>query len=136
MNKTFKISRAESIEMLDLTWSHKDKHTPIYTDLFHFSGEEQIPVKLLLGTLSASLLLEECPAAEQEMQLQEDGRYLLSTKVCSFKGVGRFVLGLFDDIEVVDSPDFLKFLQEKVEFLTFKIKKCRSLSLFGLSFAP
>ncbi len=123
MNKTFKISRAESIEMLDLTWSHKDKHTPIYTDLFHFSGEEQISVKLLLGTLSASLLLEECPAAEQEMQLQEDGRYLLSTKVCSFKGVGRFVLGLFDDIEVVDSPDFLKFLQEKVEFLTFKIKK-------------
>lgn len=122
MNKTFKISRAESIEILDIAWSNKQRHAPFYTDLFHFSGEEQTEVKLLLGKLSSSLLLEEVPQALQQMELQEDGRYLLTTQVCSFVGIARFVLGLFDDIEIVDSPDFQKYLYQKIENLTEKIK--------------
>ena len=123
MNKTFKISRACDVQIVDMLWSHKDKHLPFYTDLFHFSGEKRFPVKLLLGHLASSLLLEECPGAEDEMELQDDGRHLLTTEVCSFKGVGRFVLGLFDDIEVVDSPDFQKYLNARIRNLTHKIKK-------------
>ena len=123
MNKTFKISRAQSVRVLDMLWEHKDEHVPFYTDLFHFSGEKRYPVKLLLGHLSSSLLLEECPGAENELELQDDGRFLLTTEVCSFKGVGRFVLGLFDDIEVIDSPDFQRYLNERIKNLTFKIKE-------------
>lgn len=123
LNKTFKISRAESVEMLDMLWSNKDKHQPIYTDLFHFSGEQVIPVTLLLGPLAASVLLEEYPAAESQLQMQDDGRQLLTTNVCSLKGIGRFVLGLFDDVEVVDSPQLMKYLQEKTKLLTFKFKE-------------
>lgn len=123
MNKTFKISRAQSIELLDMLWSHKDKHKPIYTDLFHFSSETTTTVRLLLGTLATSLLLEEYPAAEHEMKQQEDGRYLLTTNVCSFKGIGRFVLGLFDDIEIIDSPELTQYLQAQAELLTQKIQK-------------
>ena len=122
-NKTFKISRARSIEMLDLLWMHKDQHTALYTDLFHFSGEEKMPVQLLLGPLASSLLIEECPNAELQMTLQPDGRHLLTTEVCSYKGVGRFVLGLFDDIEVVDSPEFEKYLHERVALLTQKFSE-------------
>ena len=120
MNKTFKISRAKGVEMLDLLWSHKDQHEPFFTDLFHFSGTTRFKVKLLLGPLAKSLLLEECPSAERELRLQNDGRWLLTTQVCSFKGVGRFVLGLSDDIEVVDSPDFQRYLRHRIEDLTQK----------------
>ena len=123
MNKTFKISRAKEVRILDMLWTHKDEHAPFYTDLFHFSGEQRYPVKLLLGHLASSLLLEECPAAEEQMELQDDGRHLLTTDVCSFKGVGRFVLGLFDDIEVVDSPDFQRYLNERIKNLTLKIRE-------------
>ena len=123
MNKTFKISRAKEVRVLDMVWSHREQHMPFYTDLFHFSGEQRYPVNLLLGHLSSSLLLEECPGAEEQLELQDDGRYLLTTDVCSFKGVGRFVLGLFDDIEVVDSPDFQRYLNERIKNLTFKIKE-------------
>lgn len=123
MNKTFKISRAKEVRILDMVWSHRDQHMPFYTDLFHFSGEKQYQVKLLLGHLASSLLLEECPRAEKQLVLQDDGRYLLDTEVCSFKGVGRFVLGLFDDIEVVDSPDFQRYLNERIKNLTYKIKE-------------
>lgn len=122
MNKTFKISRAKEVKIMDMLWTNREKHTPFYTDLFHFSGEQRYTVHLLMGYLASSLLLEECPAAEEQMELQDDGRYLLTTEVCSFKGIGRFVLGLFDDIEVVDSPDFQRYLNERIKNLTQKIR--------------
>jgi predicted DNA-binding transcriptional regulator YafY len=122
MNKTFKISRAETVEILDIRWSHKASHAPFYTDLFHFSGEERYPVSLLLGPLAASLLIEEYPAAAEQMELLSDGRQRIHLEVCSYKGIGRFVLGLLDDIEIVDSPDFTRYLKERMLLLTQKLE--------------
>jgi hypothetical protein len=34
--------------------------------------------------------------------------------VCAYRGIGRFVLGLYDDIEVLGSPDFIDYLKEKI----------------------
>ncbi len=122
MNKTFKISRAKSVEMIDLLWAHKEAHRPFFRDAFHFSGETRFPVKLKLGPLATSLLLEEFPNAESHLSLCDDGRHMLSTEVCSFKGIGRFVLGLFDDIEVIDSTDFMQYLEARIKDLTEKIR--------------
>lgn len=44
-----------------------------------------------------------------------DGRHRFDTEVCSYKGIARFVLGLFDDIEIVDSPEFMNYIQQKVK---------------------
>lgn len=121
MNKTFKLSRAKSVELLDLLWSNKAAHTPFFVDLFHFSGERRYPIKLILGPLAASLLLEEFPAAEGQLSLCDDGRHILETDVCSFKGVGRFVLGLYDDIEIVESPEFKEYMAARIKDLTQKI---------------
>ena len=122
-NKTFKLSRIRKVEPLDLLWSHKNEHAEFFTDLFHFSGEERFPVTLILGQLSMSLLVEEYPGASAMLKKQDVGRFLLKTEVCSYKGIGRFVMGLIDDIEIVDSPDFVEYLRGKVEDLTQKVGK-------------
>lgn len=120
-NKTFKLSRIRKVEPLDLLWSHKSEHAEFFTDLFHFSGEERFPVTLILGQLSMSLLVEEYPGASALLEQQEDGRFLLKTEVCNYKGIGRFVMGLIDDIEIVDSPEFVDYLRGKAKDLTQKI---------------
>ena len=120
-NKTFKLSRIRKVEPLDLLWSHKHEHAEYFTDLFHFSGEERFPVTLILGQLSMSLLVEEYPGASALLKQQEDGRFLLKTEVCNYKGIGRFVMGLIDDIEIVDSPEFVDYLRGKAKDLTQKI---------------
>lgn len=121
MNKTFKISRAERVDLLDMLWSHKEAHLPFYTDMFGFSGEQLFPVRLVLGPLSARLLIEEVPSAASQLALLDDGRYRLHARVCSYKGVGRFVLGLCDDVEVESPRDFKDYLRARVRFLTQKI---------------
>lgn len=136
MNKTFKISRAASVELLDLLWTHKKEHQPFHTDLFHFSGDRLYRIRLLMGRLATSLLLEETPAAESQITLQDDGRWLLDTEVCSFKGAGRFVLGLFDDIEVVDSPEFQNYLNQRIHSLTQKSESDRKCHNKGISLQP
>ena len=64
---------------------------------------------------SANLLLEEFPDSQRQLHLMPDGRHRFDTEVCSYKGIARFVLGLFDDIEIVDSPEFMNYIQQKVK---------------------
>lgn len=114
-NKTFKISRAESVEMLDVPWIHESSHKNIYTDLFMFSGEQRQRVVLRLGQLSRNLLVEEYPAAEPFISADGQQRWLFDAEVVSFLGIGRFVLGLYEDIDVLGSTEFRKYIAEKVE---------------------
>lgn len=113
-NKTFKITRIEAIEQLDLLWSHTSEHAPFYSDLFGFTGEERQKVSLVLDQLATSILLEEYPDSQRQLKQLPDGRQRLDTEVCSFIGIGRFVLGLFEHIEIVDSPDFAEHMKQRV----------------------
>ncbi len=122
-NKTFKLSRCKSVEVLDLQWQCESEHRPMYTDIFHFSGEDTSRVRLLMGNRSKTILLEETPEAAPYLIPQNDGRWMLDAEYCSFVGVARFYLGLFEDIEIIESPDFIEFLKQKVQFLTHKINK-------------
>lgn len=113
-NKTFKPSRAASVEITDVEWLNEAEHRKIYTDIFMFSGEERHHVKMYIGRLSHNLLLEEHPLSESFITETDDKeRWLFETDVVSFLGIGRFVLGLYDDIEVLGSEEFKAYLKSK-----------------------
>ena len=61
MNKTFKLSRIQEVEMLDLSWSNESKHINIHTYIFMVSAEEDQIVKLRMGLLSTDILREVYP---------------------------------------------------------------------------
>jgi predicted DNA-binding transcriptional regulator YafY len=113
-NKLFKTNRIESIEILDEKWQYKQEHKEGYIDIFRISNFERFPIKLELGLRSASLLIEEYPLAEQYLKKINTNKWILETEVCSYEGVGRFVMGLLNDIEIINSPDFENFIQNKI----------------------
>lgn len=113
MNKTFKLTRMESVEMLDDEWLHEDEHRQMYTDIFMFSGERQYTVDLRMGTLASNLLREEYPASVPHIEQEDDRHWLLHLPVCSYRGIGRFVLGVFEDIQVLGDEGFKVYLKEK-----------------------
>ncbi|GHT31933.1 transcriptional regulator [Bacteroidia bacterium] len=113
-NKLFKIDRIESIQILPKKWQHEPEHKAGYIDIFRISSFERLPVKLRLGLRSASLLTEEYPLAAQCLTKISDNEYLLETEVCSYEGVGRFVIGLLSDIEIIDSPELKEFIGNKM----------------------
>lgn len=115
MNKTFSLSRVEEVQLLDIRWDHADCHRPLHVDLFHFSGEERTHVRLRLGLLAKAVLLDEYPEAEEHLSPLDDGHWLFDAEFCSMKGIGRFVIGLLDDIEILDAPELTAYLKERVE---------------------
>ncbi|MCR5817635.1 MAG: WYL domain-containing protein [Prevotella sp.] len=120
INKTFKLSRMEDVQLLDITWEHQNKHHKIFTDIFMFSDEKQWTVTLLMGRLSSSILLEEYPKARKYLTQQDETHWQLELPVCSFIGIGRFVMGLFEDIEVQGCNEFKEFLNNKINNLSKK----------------
>lgn len=114
MNKTFKLSRMQDVELLDTEWRYDKRHRNMYTDVFMFSGEERMPVSMVLGELSYNVLKEEYPQAEKYITDNSEGQHLLEMDVCNYAGIGRFVLGLYDDIRVTGDEGFIGYLEEKI----------------------
>lgn len=115
--KTFKISRIQKVNIMENAWQNEDKHKTGYVDIFRMHGTQRFPVRLRLSVRAASLLMEEYPLSAPFLKEAEGGRYLLETEVCRFEGVTRFVLGLYDDIEILGGKDLRAHIEYKVKML-------------------
>lgn len=137
MNKTFKVSRMTDVVMLDLEWGNEARHKQVFTDLFMFSGEERLPVKLRLDLLAYNLMIEEYPKStdfivEEALADEADGagnaddtsivaprkdakHWIFSADFASYIGISRFVLGLYNHIDVLESREFKEYLREEVQ---------------------
>ena len=109
-NKLFKVSRIGSVEVFPENWKYEENHKSGCIDIFRMNSCEMKHIKLKLGLRSTNLLIEEFPLATKHLQKLPNNEWLLDTDVCSYDGVGRFVMGLLDDIEIIDSPEFEKHI--------------------------
>lgn len=112
--KLFKLARIDSVEITNTEWQYQPQHEKSFIDIFRMNGNERLRVRLSLGILSRNLLLEEYPLAEQQLTPTEDGRWILDTEVANYAGVARFVVGLMDDIRIIDTPDLEQYLANYV----------------------
>ena len=120
MNKLFKVSRIGSVEVLDVEWQSEVQHAEGYIDIFRMTGFDQHRVQLRLGMLARNLLIEEYPLAERDITSLGDKSWLLDAMVCNYLGIGRFVMGLLDDVEIVDSPEFERYIADSVAKISHK----------------
>lgn len=112
--KLFKTARAAEVQMTGIVWKHEELHCPEPMDVFRIHGSDQIRVKLLMNMRAANLLAEEYPMAEEFIEAAGNNQFYFRGWVTNFEGIGRFILGLPDDIRVL-SPENLKlFLNEKI----------------------
>ena len=110
MNKLFKVARIGSVEVLETPWQCAERHERGFIDVFRMTGFEQHHVVVKLGMLARNLLIEEYPLAERDIKPLDATHWLLDTMVCNYVGVGRFVMGLLDDVEIIASPDFEAYI--------------------------
>ena len=113
--KLFRVSRIGAVEMLPEPWLHKAEHVEGFIDIFRIHSNRKLPIQLKLGLRATSLLTEEFPLAAPQLQKLPDNQWLLKTEVCSYEGVGRFVLGLPGEIEIIESPDFLDYISMQLD---------------------
>ena len=111
INKRFKVSRIEDVELLEEPWRFGDAHAAEPMDAFRMHGSQPVRVRLQLDYVAKNLLLEEFPLAEQGLT-ERDGGWLWEGDIYGMQGVGRFVLGLADHVRVLEGDALKEFLQE------------------------
>lgn len=110
--RDFKVERIGDVQVLDAPITCKTAVKP--PDLFGMSGESAFTVTLRLTSRAYRLLIEEFP--ETRPFIKNDGKCcVFSTQVQGVEGVGRFVLGLCDEVEVAEPEELKQYLREKVE---------------------
>ncbi len=109
----FKIDRMGGIELL-----HNEKITPnrttTSTDFFGLTGEDWKEVRIKLGNMAHHLLVEEFPATRSYIRKIKEEFFFIGP-VLSWKGIGRFVLGLPGELEVIAPEEFKEYLREKLK---------------------
>ena len=115
--KTFKIARIRGqVEVLPQRWQHTTEHTNYYTDAFGFSGEVRHRVILRLTMLAAQVLCEEFGVKESQLLIDSDNQHrIFATHVCSSVGIGRFVMGLINDVEVIRGNELRQFIKQELD---------------------
>ena len=113
--KLFKLARIDSVEVTNEEWQYESEHKKGTIDIFRMNGEERHRIRLSLGLLSHNLLIEEYPLAEQYLSQIDNERWMLDTEVTSYAGVARFVVGLMDDIRIIDTPELELYLANYVD---------------------
>ncbi len=116
-NKTFRLSRIGSIELLPVNWYNEEKHNEFFVDAFNFSGESQYPVEVKLNFRAVRLLVEEYPSCAHFLTRKSNEEWVLKMNVCDFRGIGRFCIGLFRDVKPIGSQAFLDYLNNEMKEL-------------------
>ncbi len=113
-NKQFKTARIDHVEILNKPFAYADQHKKQPVDVFRISSHHQTPVSLLLNMRAYSLLIEEYPLAEPLCTKLPDNKWQFNGEVCGFEGVGRFVLGLMDEIKVLTPKGLKEYVDNKI----------------------
>ena len=66
-----------------------------------------------LSMRAYNLVIEEFPLSEKVIKPIENNQYVFDGWVTSYNGIGRFVLGLPEEIEVISPDSFKDFLNKK-----------------------
>ena len=112
INKVFKISRIDTVKILSEGWQSEDRHEEKIIDSFRMSGSPVEHVRLKLSLMAKNLLTEEFPVTGAEVY-QQKRSWFWEGDVNSLEGIGRFVLGLSDEITVEEGPLLKAWLSGK-----------------------
>jgi proteasome accessory factor C len=111
--KQFKLDRIGEVILLNKTFAYEPLHEKSQADIFGFNGDADTWVMLEMSLRAYLLMREEYPLALPYLRKEED-RYVFHGPVANFEGVGRFTLGLIDEISIKSPESFIQFLKKKL----------------------
>ena len=130
-NKEYKISRIGKVEVTDQPWKYQQKHrSEPKVDIFKFLEQEKsepFHIVLRLTRYAKTLLVEEFPRSRSlldpsrrgtrnRLTESEDKQYwTLETDVYRLESVGRFCLGLMNQIRVEECDALKDYIKGEIE---------------------
>jgi predicted DNA-binding transcriptional regulator YafY len=111
--KIFKTERIGGAELTLAPWVFEERHEELNMDPFGISGTEAVKVHIRMGKRAWQLLCEEHPDAVPAI-VPHNSKWDYTGDVYGFEGVGRFVMGLIDQVEVIAPAALKEYVRESI----------------------
>ena len=112
--KRFKTDRIGEVKISADHWQFEQRHKSISQDLFGMSGSEPIQIEIELSNRAYRLLKEEFNPKEKAFTPTENG-FLYLDKVFAWEGIGRFLMGLLDEVHILKPLELKQYIHDKLE---------------------
>jgi len=113
--KQFKLDRIGDVLALDQPFRYESLHQKSTSDIFGMTGNSTTWITLKLKMRAFLLLREEHPLSIPYTEKIDDHSYQFHGPVNNVKGIARFVLGLLDEVEVIEPKEFREYVVGKIE---------------------
>lgn len=115
-NKYFNIERMGSVEILTKRMKYQEAHKFHKPDIFGFMGKSlQKEIILKLNLRACLFLRENNPMSIPYIQQESPGVYVFHAQVQSFIAPAKFVLGMQQDVDVMGSEEFKRYLFKRLK---------------------
>jgi proteasome accessory factor C len=112
--KQFKLDRISEVVETHRPFQYRHLHERKTSDIFGLAGEAGTWITLRLSARAYLLLREEYPMALPHLKAEKE-TYTFNGPVASYAGIGRFVMGLFDEVEIVSPEEFREYVRGKLK---------------------
>lgn len=115
--KYFKLERIGEVVITKKSFKFEKLHERMNNDIFGISGRKETWVNLRLSLRAYVLMREEFPLAAPylDKEKSEDSKtFIFHGPVLNFKGIGRFVMGLADEVTILGPLEFKAYIKEKL----------------------
>jgi len=116
--KQFKLDRIGEVVEVDKPFKFETYHIRSTADIFGMTGKNETVITLHLKMRAYLLLREDHPLSVPYCEKNENGYYQFHGPVNNFDGIGRFVLGLLDEVRIIQPIEFKKFIAGKIDSRT------------------
>ena len=114
-NKRFKISRINEVQVLDSNWENAANHNAELMDDFRTHGNGCYHIKLQIDRMAKDLLSEEYPLSEKHISEIDGSHWIYEADVYKLEGVGRFIMGLYQHITILDGKELKDYIISLIE---------------------
>ena len=111
-NMVMRLSGIAGIRATDNPFRHEERHQKGLTDPFRGYGFETRKVRIVMNTRAYGLMIDEFPLTRQYISAARDGDYVLETEVCTYREIGRFLLGLPGSIIRIEPDDLRQYVHD------------------------
>ena len=116
-NKLFKTARIDAVTTTGTPVKFATQHQCSPIDVFRISSDHFIAVHLQLSLRAYNLLIEEYPLASKYIEQKSDSLWHFTADVCGLEGVGRFVMGLPQDVKILQPQRLKDYVRHEMQFL-------------------
>lgn len=116
-NILLRSTRMNEVQVLDENWENEEQHRRRYLDAWGYCSQYAHHIILRMTLKVKNLITEAYPMTMLDVVEDENSKngklWILDTKVCDYRGITESIMGLLDEVEILEGEEFREYVRKR-----------------------